>query len=152
MLSQYKRSLLTQRPSIGRVKRQRGASYCRINAAPIASILVTLWLLFVMRLPGSDMPRWGSVELVNATHSVPIPSALRDDAIYVGLSASGDVYFDQVHIDLDDLGGRIRKDVRTGAENRIYFNVDSRARYADVKAVLQLISSAGIENITFFTK
>ena len=145
-------SSLTQRPSSRWLEKGRGASYCRINAAPFAGVLVALWLIFAMNLPGSDMSIWNSVELAGARHSVPIPGALRDDAMIVGLSASGDVYFGSRHIALDELEGKIREGLKRGAEERIYLNVDSRAWYADLKSVFPQITAAGVENITFISR
>jgi biopolymer transport protein ExbD len=98
------------------------------------------------------MPRWGSVELAGARHSVPIPGALRDDAIIIGLSASGDVYYESTHTMRRDIEGKIREDLKRGAEKRIYLNVDSRARYGDLISLFPQITAAGVENITFITR
>ena len=152
MLNQPRRSLLTQRPSKMRVGKGRGDPFCRINATPLAGILLALWLLFAAMLPGLDMSVWHVVELVDASHSVPIPGAMRDDAILVGLGASGDVYFGSSHITLHELESKIREGLKSGAETRVYLNVDSRAKYRDLKSILPQIFSAGIENITFITK
>jgi biopolymer transport protein ExbD len=98
------------------------------------------------------MPRWGSVELAGARHSMPIPGILRDDAIIIGLSASGDVYYESKHTMPSDIAGKIREDLKRGAEKRIYLNVDSRARYGDLINVFPKISAAGVENVTFITR
>jgi biopolymer transport protein ExbD len=152
LLIQYGRSSLTQRPSSRRAEKRRAAFYCRINAAPFAGVLVALWLIFVANLPGSDMSIWNSVELAGARHSVPISGALRDDAIIIGLSASGDLYYGSTHTMPSELEGKIREDLKKGAEKRIYLNVDSRARYGDLIFVFPLITAAGLENVTFITR
>ena len=152
MLSQYGRSSLTQRPSSRRAEKGPAAFYCRINAAPFAGVLVALWLISVAKLPGSDMSIWNSVELAGARHSVPIPKALRDDAIIIGLSASGDVYYGATHTMPSELEGKIREDLEKGAEKRIYLNVDSRASYGDLISLFPQIAAAGVENVTFITR
>jgi biopolymer transport protein ExbD len=152
LLIQYRRSSLTERPSVRRAEKGRAAFYCRINAAPFAGVFVALWFIFVANLPGPDMPRWGSVELAGARHSVPIPGALRDDAIIIGLSASGDVYYESTHTMRRDIEGKIREDLKRGAEKRIYLNVDSRARYRDLISLFPQITAAGVENVTFITR
>jgi biopolymer transport protein ExbD len=98
------------------------------------------------------MSIWNSVELFGARHSVPIPRALRDDAIIIGLSASGDVYYGSTHTMPSELEGKIREDLKRGAENRIYLNVDGRARYGDLIFVFPQITAAGVENVTFITR
>jgi biopolymer transport protein TolR len=150
--NQTRRSLLTRRPSSAWVERRRAAFFCRINAAPFAGIFVALWLIFVANLPGSDLPVWNSVELAGAKHSVPIQGALRDDAIIVSLSASGNIYYGSTHTMPSELVGKIREDLKRGAEKRIYLKVDGRARYGDLKFVFPQITAAGVENITFITR
>jgi biopolymer transport protein ExbD len=147
-----RRALLTQRPSGGGVEKRRDASYCRINAAPFAAILLALWFLFAAMLAPPHASFRRSVEQVRASYSAPIPGALKDDAIIVSLSESGDVYFESRHITPNELEGKIREDLSRGAEKRIYLNVDSRARYWDLKSVLPQITSAGVQDITFLTR
>jgi biopolymer transport protein ExbD len=98
------------------------------------------------------MQRWGSVELAGARHSVSIPGILRDDAITIGLSASGDVYYKLTRTMPSDIEGKIREDLKRGAEKRIYLNVDSRARFGDLINIFPQISAAGVENVTFITR
>ena len=152
MPSLSKRSLLTQRPSATRLKSEPRTAYCRIDTAPLASILAMLWFLFLASMPASSVYRETSVEQVKVHHAIPIPSALRDDAIHIGLSASGDVYINRMLSLPEYLVGKIRQDERSGAENRIYLTVDSRARYADVKTVLRQVAAAGVVNITFIAR
>jgi biopolymer transport protein ExbD len=145
------RSSLTQRPSSTRAEKNRDVYFCRISAAPFAAIFLALWLLFAQMFVPLDMSIWRSVELTRASHSAPIPGALKDDAIIVSLSTSGDMYFEQ-HTMPNELEGKIRERLERGAEKRIYLNVDSRAQCGDLKAVLSQISSAAIENVTFITR
>jgi biopolymer transport protein ExbD len=70
----------------------------------------------------------------------------------VAISASGDEYFGVSKIESDDLPGKIRERLQNGAEKRIYFYVDARAHYGDVKPVLDEIRLAGITNVTFITQ
>jgi biopolymer transport protein TolR len=152
LLKENASSSLTQSPSSRWVERRRGASYCRIDTAPFVGILLVLCLLLAAILEPPRASFRSAVEQVRASHSVPIPGALRYDAIIVSLSASGDVYFGSRHIALDELEGKIRGDLKKGAEKRIYLNVDSRAWYVDLKSVFPQITAAGVENITFISR
>lgn len=135
------------------MKNQKSKLYCKIDASAIAGVLLlVLFLVLALNVPGSDLTRFNSVELVKSNHSVPVPHAMRDDALTVGLSASGDVYFRSRHIDVRELEGILRDGLKHGAENRVYLNADSRARYSDVKIVLSHISSAGIQDITIISR
>lgn len=99
-----------------------------------------------------DMSISRTVELVRASNSVPVPAAMRDDAMIVSLSASGDPYFASKRAMPNELEGKIRGSLTRGAEKRIYLTVDSRARYGDLKSVLPQIASAGVENVTFISR
>jgi biopolymer transport protein ExbD len=146
-------ALLTRLPSEPRVRERKVDSYyCLMNAAPVAGLLLVVWFLLAYMLPMPDASVWNSVEFVNARYSRPVPAALRDDAIIVGISASGIIYYGLTYIPTSGLKNRIQKSLQVGSEKRIYLNVDSRAHYKDVKAVLPQIASVGIENITFITR
>jgi len=53
---------------------------------------------------------------------------------------------------IDMWGFLIRQGVRIGAANRIHLNVDARAKYGKIIAVLVQIRLAGIENVSFLTE
>jgi biopolymer transport protein ExbD len=133
-------------------KEARRTSYCRINAAPYAGIFLPLVFLFAAILPPPHVSFERAVEQVSASHSAPIPGALRDDGIIVTLSESGDVYFASRHFTPSELERTIRECLKRGAEKRIYLNVDSRAYYEDLRSVLSQITSSRVENITFLTR
>jgi biopolymer transport protein TolR len=48
---------------------------------------------------------------------------------------------------LEDLPIRIHEGVNRGAEKKIYIKADARAKYGDVKEVLDGVRSAGVEKI-----
>jgi len=78
-----------------------------------------------------------------------MPRAVREDALTVGVTRDGKVYFRNVPISAEDLPDQIREGLRSGAEKKVYFRADARARYGDVKQVLIEIRRAGIENVCF---
>jgi biopolymer transport protein ExbD len=134
------------------MKDRRSKIYCNIDATATAGVLLALLLVLWSTFPGSDLLRSGSVELVKSNNSALVPGARREDALAVGLSASGDVYFRSKHIHIGELEGMLRDGLKHGAENRVYLNADSRARYLDVKLVLSRISAAGIQDITIISQ
>jgi biopolymer transport protein ExbD len=70
----------------------------------------------------------------------------------VGVARDGRVYFGTVRITPDEVPDKIRDGLRGGAENWVYLAVDSRARYSDVKAVLDRIREAGVERVSFLVQ
>ncbi|MFI5098367.1 MAG: ExbD/TolR family protein [Candidatus Acidiferrales bacterium] len=60
----------------------------------------------------------------------------------------GTFYFRSSPVQCKDLSDMIREAVRIGAEKRIYLEVDARARYSAVSAVLSQVALTGIENVS----
>ena len=87
-----------------------------------------------------------------AYHSTPLPGAIKEDAMQVGVTRDGRLFFRYNQVGLEDLQEEIRKGVRNGAEKRIYLAADARAKYGDAKAVLEQIWLAGIEDVSFLTE
>jgi biopolymer transport protein ExbD len=78
-----------------------------------------------------------------------LPGARREDAIKIVLTRDGTPFFRYLRVKGNDLPDKIRDAIRNGAEKRIYLEVDARARYSDVSAVLSQIQLTGIQNISF---
>jgi biopolymer transport protein ExbD len=104
-----------------------------------------------MMLPGvphHSLP----VDLAVASHAVPMPDAQKDDAIIVWIARDGTVYFRNYKTTLDEIPGAIEEAVRDGAEHKVYVKADARARYFDVKAVVDAIRLAGIRDVVFLLR
>ena len=86
-----------------------------------------------------------------AIHSSPMPGANREDAIEIMLTRDGRVFFGNHQVTVEELPDEIRERVKNGAEKRIYLAADARAKYGDVKAVLDEIGRAGFEKVSFLT-
>lgn len=134
------------RPSLAR---RRTPVRSVIEASAFASILVALLFLF-MPLE-VDHPGFLPADLPTAEHASSEDGALQNDALTVTITRDGSVYFHSIHVSREDLPDMIREEVRGGAKNTVYLNVDSRAKYGDIKAVLDCIHETGISNITFLT-
>jgi len=81
-----------------------------------------------------------------------MPGALREDAMRISIRRDGSIFFRDHRVILQDLPEKIREGLRNGAENRIYLNMDARAKYGETIAVLDQIRLAGIERVSFLTE
>ena len=84
-------------------------------------------------------------------HSTLQPAALREDALEVAITRDGTIYFRYHRILLTDLPDALREATHNGAEKTVYVKADARAKYGDVKTVLDQIRQSGLQNITFLT-
>jgi biopolymer transport protein ExbD len=112
----------------------------------VAAIISFLLLVVFMVLPQPE--RAVHIDFVVAHHIHYLTGAIRDDAIKISLTRYGTVYFGNSLVHCDDLPSLIRDAVRNGSEKRIYLEVDARARYGDLNALLPQIQRSGIENVS----
>jgi biopolymer transport protein ExbD len=131
---------------------RRNELYCRIDPAPIAAIFFAFVDMFLGDIAFPHAHRTVFVDRASTRHSRYLPKASREDAIVISLTRDGAVYFRYTRLRPAELPNRIHDCVLNGAEKRIYLNVDARAKYGDVNAILPYIRLAGIENVTFLTE
>ncbi len=125
---------------------RRNELYCRIDLSLVAFIVFFPLLLIFMTIPYPRHSRM--LDRVVARHIHKLPSARREDAIKIFVARDGAFYFGNSKVLPDDLPGMIRDAVRHGAEKRIYLEVDARALYRDVNALLPQIQKSGIQNVS----
>ena len=126
---------------------RRNELYCRIDL-PLVAIIVFFPLLVIFMTSTPQLHHL-HVDHVVAQHVHKLLGAIREDAMKIWITRDGTIYFRKERVHRDDLSDRIRAAIRNGAEKRIYLEVDARARYSDVSAVLSQIQMSGIENVSF---
>lgn len=134
--------------------KKRGNEYLAdLNLWPFVGVVLVLLMIFMI-ITGPPFAHGHIVpnDVAAVRHAVPLPLAIRDDAMRITVTRDGTVYFRNAHVSLANILERIRESVKDGAERRAYLSVDSRARYGDVKVVLDEIRSAGIEKVTFLVE
>jgi biopolymer transport protein ExbD len=118
-----------------------------------AFLSVMLVLLFVVMF-GNRYPTHRHslpVDMPVTQHSTMQPGAERDDSLVVVVTRDGSVYFSNYRLAPADLPNALRDAASGRAEKTVYVKADARAKYGDVKAVLNQIRQSGLQNITFLT-
>jgi len=64
------------------------------------------------------------------------------------VSRDGRIYFGLQEITSAELPAKIEEHLSKGSERRMYIKADKRARYGAVKAVLEALQSAGVEQVS----
>jgi biopolymer transport protein ExbD len=83
---------------------------------------------------------------------VAMPGALRADAVTITVRRDGRIYVGSDELADGQLVAALRRDFGSGAEQKAYIRVDARARYRDVKNVLDGVRVAGVENVGFLAE
>jgi biopolymer transport protein TolR len=125
--------------------------HCRIDAYPLAGLAFALLIIFMIVPAVTPHYGWGP-DLPRTRYASPMPRAVREDAQIVSVMRDGQIYYRNLRVTADDLHAQIRESVRNGADRKIYIRADARAKYLEVKQVLNEISKAGIENICFLAE
>jgi biopolymer transport protein TolR len=124
------------------------------NSIDISAILSVLLALAFLIMLGNSYPTHHHslpVDVPVTQHSTMQPAAVQDDSLIVTVTRDGTVYLLNARILPTDLPDAIRDLANGRAEKTIYVKADARAKYGDIKVVLDQIRQSGLRNITFLT-
>jgi biopolymer transport protein TolR len=130
-------------------KPQAGAQMAAPNVIPMADIMLVLLIIFMVVTP--MLSKGLSVELAKVTNPMDMPDADKDDAVIVGISASGDVYLGSTKSDLSQIADQVRDRISNKLDKTVFVKSDGRAKYGDVVKIVDEIRSAGVDNVGLIT-
>ena len=119
------------------------------NVIPMADIMLVLLIIFMVVTP--MLTKGLSVELAKVNNPSDMPDADKDDAIIVGISASGDVFLGSAKSDVSQIADQIRDRISNKLDKTVFVKSDGRAKYGDVVKVVDEIRSAGVDNVGLIT-
>jgi biopolymer transport protein TolR len=126
-----------------------GAQMAAPNVIPMADIMLVLLIIFMVVTP--MLSKGLSVELAKVTNPMDMPDADKDDAIIVGISASGDVYLGSTKSDISQVADQVRDRISNKLDKTVFVKSDGRAKYGDVVKIVDEIRSAGVDNVGLIT-
>lgn len=118
---------------------------CNIDPSCIACAVFFLLIIFMLQPP----PPHGALSLPRVANAAPVPTAAKDDSLYVFILRDGTAFFRGAKLSPIDLHPKLREALSESSKRRVYLSVDVRARYRAVKQVLDEISAAGIQSVCF---
>jgi len=119
------------------------------NVIPMADIMLVLLIIFMVVTP--MLSKGLSVELAKVQNPSDMPDADKDDAVIVGISASGDVYLGSAKSDISQIADQVRDRISNKLDKTVFVKSDGRAKYGDVVKVVDEIRSAGVDNVGLIT-
>lgn len=135
------------------IAKRQSAVRPRIDASAFIAIMFALLFLFIGQIASyPDLPHGFSADLPQTAHAIEMSRANREDAIMVGVTRDGKIYFGSDQISANQLPQRIRSAVNHGSEHRVYIRADKRTKYGNVTEVVDEIHLAGIQKISFLTE
>jgi biopolymer transport protein ExbD len=126
-----------------------GATMSAPNVIPMADIMLVLLIIFMVVTP--MLTKGLSVEMAKVNSPSDMPNADKDDAVIVGISASGDVYLGSNKTDISQIADKVRDLISTRLDKTVFLKSDGRAKYGAVVKVVDEIRSAGVDNVGLLT-
>jgi len=126
-----------------------GAQMSAPNVIPMADIMLVLLIIFMVVTP--MLTKGLSVELAKVNNPNDMPDADKDDAVIIGISASGDVYLGSTKSDISQIADQVRDRISNKLDKTVYVKSDGRAKYGDVVKIVDEIRSAGVDNVGLLT-
>src|SRR5579863_4836704 len=134
---------------MARYKPSVGPQMSAPNVIPMADIMLVLLIIFMVVTP--MLTKGLSVELPKVNNPEDMPNADKDDAVIVGISASGDVYLGSTKSDITQIADKVRDLISGKLDKTVFVKSDGRAKYGAVVKVVDEIRSAGVDNVGLFT-
>ena len=128
---------------------KEGGAMATMNVVPLIDILLVLIIIFMVVTP--MLSKGLSVELAKVNNPTDMPNADKDDAVIVGISASGDVYLGSAKSDISQIADQVRDRISNKLDKTVFVKSDGRAKYGDVVKVVDEIRSAGVDNVGLIT-
>ncbi|HXC32045.1 MAG TPA: biopolymer transporter ExbD [Verrucomicrobiae bacterium] len=126
-----------------------GAQMSAPNVIPMADIMLVLLIIFMVVTP--MLSKGLTVELAKVNNPTDMPDADKDDAVIVGISASGDVYLGSTKSDVSQIADQVRDRISNKLDKTVFVKSDGRTKYGDVVKVVDEIRSAGVDNVGLIT-
>ena len=119
------------------------------NVIPMADIMLVLLIIFMVVTP--MLTKGLSVELAKVNNPSDMPNADKDDAVIVGISASGDVFIGSAKSDVSQIADQVRDRISNKLDKTVFVKSDGRAKYGAVVKVVDEIRAAGVDNVGLIT-
>ena len=119
------------------------------NVIPMADIMLVLLIIFMVVTP--MLTKGLSVELAKVSSPTDMPNADKDDAVIIGISASGDIYMGSTKSDISQVADQVRDRISGKLDKTVFVKSDGRAKYGAVVKVVDEIRSAGVDNVGLLT-
>lgn len=122
-------------------RKSKSELFSGINIVPFTDVVLVLLIVFMVSAPG----------LLNTALNIRLPGATQgkqrqDTQINVGLDASGKIYVNNAQVERKDVEAKIKGLIKeNGAE--ILLNADIGARHGEVVELLDLLRTAGGNNV-----
>jgi biopolymer transport protein ExbD len=122
------------------------APMAEINMIPLIDVMLVLLVIFIITAPllthavKIDLPRAASQ-----------PNLTRPDNIQLGITASGEIYWNGEAVDAATLASRMTAAGHLNPQPEVHIRADATTQYQRVAQLMSLAARAGLARIGFVT-
>jgi biopolymer transport protein ExbD/biopolymer transport protein TolR len=121
-----------------------------INVTPMVDVMLVLLIIFMVITP--MLSKGVSVDMVTARNPIGMDEADREDALVVAVTRDGRAFLGRTQVENAQLGTQVGDVVSSRIDKTVYVKSDARARYERVVEVVNVLRSAGVDQVGLLTE
>ncbi len=121
-------------------------SLSEINVTPFVDVVLVLLIIFMLTAP---VLQSGIEVSVPKTRTV---KAISEERLVITITKSQEVYLNNDHVKLEELGPMLRKRIRDPQGQAVFVKADENVAFGAFATVMSTVKEAGITNISIVTE
>ncbi|HWG87882.1 MAG TPA: biopolymer transporter ExbD [Candidatus Acidoferrales bacterium] len=117
-----------------------------INITPFVDVVLVLLIIFMVTAP---VLQSGIEVNVPKTRTV---KQISDERLVISITKGQEVYLNNDHVKLDELGGLLHEKIRDPRGQALYVRADKDVAFGAFATVMSTVQAAGITNISVVTE
>jgi biopolymer transport protein ExbD/biopolymer transport protein TolR len=130
-------------------KRKKSNAIVDINVTPMVDVMLVLLIIFMVITP--MLSKGVSVDLVRTRNHIAMDEADREDALMVAITRDGNVFLGRSRIEAPMLKTEVEDIIENRIDKTVYIKSDARAQYDRVVEVVNILRSAGCDQVGLLT-
>lgn len=122
------------------------SSLSDINVTPFVDVVLVLLIIFMVTAPVLQ----SGIE-VNVPKT-KVVKQISEERLVINITKSQEVYLNNDHVKLDELGDMLRQKIRDPRGQAVYVRADQDVAFGAFATVMSTVKAAGITNVSIVTE
>ena len=127
-----------------------GGAINEINVTPMVDVMLVLLIIFMVITP--MLSKGVSVDLVRTRNPIAMDEADKEDAVLVAVTRDGQAFLGTRRVSNEELQTQVTDQVSNRIDKTVYLKCDARSKYERVVEVVNLIRTAGVDQVGLLTE
>jgi len=121
-----------------------------INVTPMVDVMLVMLIIFMVITP--MLSKGVSVDMAKTRNPIAMQAADKEDAVVVAVTRDGKVFFGSAMTAPDQLPTKVKDQLSGKLDKTVYLKSDARSRYEKVVEVIDILRSAGVDQLGLLTE